>query len=220
MKLKILFLLLASLFINELKAQQYPTLWNEILDFKKQESETPIVKNEILFVGSSSFKFWKDVDSYFPDHKIINRGFGGSTLIDVTRYFYDIIYPFEPRQIVIYCGENDFAFDENLSVNDFVRRFTTLFGMIRENFPNTTINYLSIKPSPSRTGILEKSMIANEKIASFLDAKDNAEYIDILNPMMDKKGRIKKDIFLEDQLHMNPEGYKIWQKIIAPYLKD
>jgi lysophospholipase L1-like esterase len=36
--------------------------------------------------------------------------------------------------------------------------------------------------------------------------------------MFNKNGTIKKDIFLDDNLHMNPKGYYIWQKLIQPHL--
>jgi len=78
---------------------------NDIAAFKKQDSIAPPPKNAILFVGSSSFTKWKDVQSYFPNYTIINRGFGGSILLDVIRYEKDIIFPYQPKQIVIYCGE-------------------------------------------------------------------------------------------------------------------
>src|SRR5437867_1345584 len=95
----------------ETYAQTNPPYYDDIQAFKKQDQSKFPSKKKILFVGSSSFTMWKDVASYFPKHTIINRGFGGSTLPDVIRYKEDIIYPYKPKQVVIYCGENDFATD-------------------------------------------------------------------------------------------------------------
>ncbi|MBL7727787.1 MAG: hypothetical protein JNM68_08880, partial [Dinghuibacter sp.] len=81
----------------------------DIRAFKKQDSLTPPPANAILFVGSSSFTNWTNVHEYFPGKTIINRGFGGSSLTDLIRYAGDVIVPYNPKQIVIYCGENDFA---------------------------------------------------------------------------------------------------------------
>src|ERR1700688_1161761 len=81
----------------------------EIQEFKNQDKSNPPPANGILFVGSSSFKKWTDVSSYFPGYTIINRGFGGSSLPDVIRYADDIIIPYHPKQVVVYCGDNDFA---------------------------------------------------------------------------------------------------------------
>src|SRR5919108_5385362 len=87
-----------------LKAQQ-PPFYEEIQAYKKQDSLQFPSKNAILFIGSSSFNFWKDMQEYFPGHTVINRGFGGSSLSDVIRYADQIIYPYQPKQVVIYCGE-------------------------------------------------------------------------------------------------------------------
>ncbi len=59
---------------------QQPPFWYEVQAFKKQDSVSMPPANQILFIGSSSFAMWKDVQNYFPGHPIINRGFGGSSL--------------------------------------------------------------------------------------------------------------------------------------------
>jgi lysophospholipase L1-like esterase len=40
----------------------------------------------------------------------------------------------------------------------------------------------------------------------------------VFDAMLDATGNPKKEIFLEDQLHMNASGYAIWKKILLPYL--
>jgi hypothetical protein len=86
--------------------------------------------------------------TYFPEYPIINRGFGGSGLKDAIEYEDDIIAPYHPKQVVIYSGENDIAV--NISANEVLQRFTTLFNMIRRDLPDASVVYISIKPSPSR----------------------------------------------------------------------
>src|SRR5689334_20477657 len=105
MKFKLIFFFLIVFTVA--KAQDNPPFWNDIQNFKKQDAQKAPPKNAILFVGSSSFTNWTDVSDYFPGYTIINRGFGGSSLPDVIRYADDIIFPYHPKQIVIYCGEND-----------------------------------------------------------------------------------------------------------------
>jgi hypothetical protein len=38
----------------------------------------------VLFVGSSSIRFWKSLPKDFPKYHVINRGFGGSQIEDST----------------------------------------------------------------------------------------------------------------------------------------
>ena len=109
-----------------------PPFWNDIQNFKKQDSIHFPPKNAILFIGSSSFTKWTDVQDYFPGYTIINRGFGGSTLLDQIRYVNDIVFPYQPKQIIIYCGENDLASSDTVTAAMVVDRFKQLYKIIRE----------------------------------------------------------------------------------------
>src|SRR5580692_8032994 len=114
--------LLAAIFVLAIGRQsaapaqppRIPPFSSDIAAFKAQDAQTPPAKGQILFIGSSSFTRWTDVQSYFPTHPILNRAFGGSTLPDVIRYVNDIVFPYQPKQVVLYCGENDFASDPKL----------------------------------------------------------------------------------------------------------
>lgn len=217
------FFFYAFLFLNILSlrahSQQEPyPFWNDIQAFKKQDSAAFPPANEILFVGSSSFTKWTDVQDYFPSYPIINRGFGGSSLTDVIRYADDIIYPYKPKQIVIYCGENDLASSDSVTVQTVFERFKILFSMIRNTFKNIPLVFVSLKPSPSRQKLMPKMIAVNDAVQSFLKKKKNAVFVDVYHKMLGADGKPIDDIFLEDKLHMNGKGYAIWQKEIAPYL--
>lgn len=198
-------------------AQTEKPFYGDIQHFKKIDSITPPIKNAILFIGSSSFTMWRDVQDYFPNHAIINRGFGGSSLNHLATYFNDLVPPYQPKQIVIYCGENDLANDKT-PADTAVQRFKVLYKLIRKYNKKVPIAYISIKPSPSRAIYMQKFKEANGKIKQFLANKKNAVFINVFDSMLDNQEQ-PKDIFLSDNLHMRPEGYRIWQKIIEPYLK-
>ena len=207
------FLFLLSVFFST--AQPFA---DEIRAFKKQDSVRLSAKNSILFVGSSSFRKWTDVQQFFPAYPIVNRGFGGSSLTDVIRYENDIIFPYQPRQVVIYCGENDLASSDSITGQIVFERFKILFGDIRNKYPKTPIAFVSIKPSISRQRLMPKMEEANKLIKDFLKKKKNTAFIDVYHKMLKADGSPMDDIFIEDNLHMNAKGYVIWQKIIEPYL--
>lgn len=197
---------------------QQPPFYNDISNFKKQDSVKMPPANAILFVGSSSFTKWKDVQAYFPGKPIINRGFGGSTLPDVIRYAKDIIYPYKSKQVVIYCGENDLASSDTVTAQMVFDRFKTLYEMIHQHLPKANIAFVSLKPSPSRKHLWTKMEAANELIKNFIGTKKNTAFIDVYHPMFNADGTVKQELFIEDNLHMKPEGYALWKGIIAPYL--
>lgn len=192
---------------------------NEIAAFKKQDSLSRPPANAILFVGSSSFRMWKDVKDYFPGYTIINRGFGGSTLLDVIHYAKDIIQPYRPKQIVIYCGENDLASSDTVTAEIVLKRFEILYHLIRQHYKKTPIAFVSIKPSPSRQHLMPRMVEANRLIKNFLSNKRRSKYIDVYSKMLKADGSPMDDIFIGDKLHMNAKGYAIWQKEMEPYLK-
>lgn len=192
--------------------------WNDIQHFKKQDSVSSPPKNAILFIGSSSFTNWKDVQDYFPGYTIINRGFGGSTLSDQIGYADEIVFPYHPKQVVIYCGENDLASSDTVTAAMVLGRFKELFQMIREKFEDIPIAFISMKPSPSRRHLFSKMREGNQLIKDFLVSQKNAAFIDVHQPMLNEAGEPIPEIFSDDSLHMNAKGYAIWQQIMKPYL--
>ncbi|MEP6926225.1 MAG: GDSL-type esterase/lipase family protein [Ginsengibacter sp.] len=216
--LKILTGFLFLLTFKTLHAQEHPPFYDEIQEFKKQDSIDFPPRNAILFVGSSSFRKWTDVQSYFPNYPIINRGFGGSSLPDVIRYANDIIFPYQPRQVVIYCGENDFEAADSVNAHIVFNRFKQLFKLIRNKMPGENIVYISMKPSPSRAKRMPVEEEVNKLIKKFLLVQKNTSFVDVYHKMLDRAGKPLAGIFLEDNLHMNAKGYTIWQKEIKPYL--
>jgi lysophospholipase L1-like esterase len=191
---------------------------NEIRAFRKADSIKAPAKDAILLIGSSSFTNWKDVSNYFPGKTIINRGFGGSSLPHMIMYAEDVIFKYNPKQILIYCGENDLTGGPSITADTVFERLKTLYTLIRSRYKKAPIAYISMKPSPSREKYLVTMQKANEQIKTFMEKQKRAAYIDVYHSMFDAEGKILTNIFLSDKLHMNAAGYKIWQGIIAPYL--
>jgi len=199
-------------------AQEAKPFWNEIQTFQKEDSIQQPPTNSILFVGSSSFRLWKGIEQAFPEHTIINRGFGGSSLPHVIQYADAIIFPYQPRQIVIYCGENDLASSETVTSELVIKRFKELFAIIRNRLPNVSLAYVSMKPSPSRWHLKEKMQDANNGIRAFLKMHKNTVFIDVWKPMLGKDGKPREELFVDDKLHMNEKGYAVWERLIKSHL--
>ena len=195
-----------------------PRFAADIDKFLKADSINFPPANAIVFTGSSSFTKWTDVRDYFPGYPIINRGFGGSILPDVIRYANKIIIPYKPKQVVIYCGDNDLASSDTVTAQIVLDRFKELFFIIRNQLPNTNVVFVSIKPSPSRERLLTKVQAANTLVKNFLATQKNTGFADVYHPMLGPDNLPVKDLFLDDMLHMKPNGYVIWQKVIQPYL--
>jgi lysophospholipase L1-like esterase len=191
----------------------------ELLQFQKSDSIVMPPKGQIVLAGSSSFTKWKDVAMYFPGYPIINRGFGGATLIDLIYYVDEAIIKYQPSQVFIYCGENDIADVDTVSPATVLLRFKTLHGILLKKLPRATkIVFVSLKPSVARWHLESKFIEANKLIEGYINTQKNIQYLDVHTAMLDENKEVLKDIFIADQLHMNPKGYLIWQKQFAPFL--
>ena len=139
---RLLFLLVIFIGADAIAQNARPPFWQDIQNFRKQDSLHKLPIHPILLVGSSSFTRWTDVQAYFPGYTILNRGFGGSTLSDVLRYEEDVIFQYDPKQVVIYCGENDIASSDTIQAETVVNRFQKLFSEIRAVYPNVPVVFV------------------------------------------------------------------------------
>ena len=201
-----------------LYAQDKP-FYSEIEAFRKSDSIQMPDSNAILFTGSSSIRMWKDVQNDFPGKKIINRGFGGSSTPHVIQYANDIIFPYQPKQVVIYVGENDLTANPPPSPQEVANRVDSLFDLIHSKLPGVPIVYISIKPSIARQALMPQMVQTNKLIKEITDQKENIVFVDVYSRMLNKNGEPKDDIFIADNLHMNAKGYKIWKKALKHHLK-
>jgi lysophospholipase L1-like esterase len=206
------------LFITFTTFAQSNEFEGEIKSFRTQDSIKAPQEGIILFIGSSSFRLWKTAKEDFNNPKIVNRAFGGATLEDVIYYQDDVVLKYNPKKIFLYCGENDIASSENISAVNVLERFQKLYETMRAKFPETQIVFISIKPSILRWSMRDRMMEANKLIQSYITGQKNTFYVDIWDKMLEN-GVPKKDIFLDDNLHMNAKGYAIWKKEMEPFIK-
>lgn len=218
MRKLLLIVLLVPVLSFTARSQGDIPFWKEVQALKQKDSLSFPAPGQVLFIGSSSFTMWKDAQVYFPFHKILNRAFGGSTLLDMIRYRYEVVYPYQPKQIVLYCGENDFASSDTVTVPMVVERFRTFYTLMRARYPKVPFLYVSMKPSPSRVHLLSKYREANQLIAAFLKKEKNTAYADVYSKMVHADGSPMEHIFIKDRLHMNAEGYAIWKEVLTPLL--
>src|SRR5687767_6833387 len=75
--------------------------------FLERDRVAPPPQGGILFIGSSIFRQWADLEADMAPLPAFNRAFGGSRTWEVLHYMDEIVLPYKPRVIVYYCGSND-----------------------------------------------------------------------------------------------------------------
>jgi lysophospholipase L1-like esterase len=149
---------------------------------------------------------------------VINRGFGGSDLTDSTYFADRIVWPYKPRLIVMYAGDNDV--NEGANPAQVLAAFQAFVARAREGVPGVPVVYLSIKPSIARLALWPTMRAANDKIRAWAATQKDVTFVDIASPMLDASGKPRPELFRPDGLHMTPTGYALWIAALTPVLAE
>jgi lysophospholipase L1-like esterase len=188
----------------------------DIMRYVAGDLRNPPPKNGVVFIGSSSIGLWKTLQTDFPEHNVINRGFGGSQLSDSVRYAHLIVSPYQPKMVVLFAGTNDLS--SGKKAETVFEDFKAFVEKVRIGSPRLKVAYISVSPAPSRWNLIEEIKKTNRLIEEYSKADKNLVYVDVFSKMLDAQGGPRPELFVEDRLHMNPDGYAIWTQVVAPIL--
>jgi lysophospholipase L1-like esterase len=187
-----------------------------IESFEARDRESPPAEGGILFIGSSSIRGW-DLEAFFEDLPVINRGFGGSRIADSVYFADRIVLPYRPRVIVFYAGENDV--NGGKSPRAVADDFEEFVGKVRAELPETRIVFIGLKPSPSRWGRIEQFRETNRLIEDYIATQEGMVFIDVEPAMLDENGEPRGEMYRTDRLHLTREGYEVWAELVRPHLE-
>jgi lysophospholipase L1-like esterase len=192
----------------------------EIAAFETEDRRNGTTPNSLVFCGSSSIVMWDSIQQDFADvlggEKILRRGFGGSQISDTLYHYERVLAPHAPRLAALYAGDNDIASGKSAQrVFDAAR---ALCERTWQDFPQTHWLLVAVKPSPSRWHLFEEQSQANKMLQAYSARDERLHYVDIVTPMLSEDGRPRRELFIEDELHMNADGYALWTEIIKPHL--
>lgn len=213
-KLTFLFCILLTVICT---AQEKNRFENDVQAIRHFDKMYQHPENPIVFTGSSSIRKWDNLQVAFGSNNVINRGIGGAVIDDIIYYLDDLVFVHNPRQVVIYVGENDLV-NDSTTPEIILAKTSNLFKAIRAKLPQVPVVYIAMKPSPSRDKYQAKCIAANELIRKFLATEKNVTYIDVFSAMLTKDKKSRPELFVGDMLHLNQKGYAIWEKLVAPHL--
>jgi lysophospholipase L1-like esterase len=193
------------------------TRWEKaIAAFEAQDKTNPPPKGALLFIGSSTIVRWKSLAADYPEHKTINRGFGGSQIADSTFYADRVIIPYAPRAVFLRAGGNDL--NAGKSVEQVFKDFQDFVAKIHSKLPETDIYYISLSPSIARWKQADKEKQLNHLVKEFVGGKPHLKYIDTYDMVLGADGQPRPELFVEDKLHFNVAGNKLLAERIHPHL--
>lgn len=182
---------------------------------KKYDSLWDPSKRTVVFTGSSSIRIWKDLEQHFPQHQIVNSGFGGSQASDLLIHIDDLILKYNPSKVFIYEGDNDIS--ARKKPNAIIETTKEIIDKIKKKDNTTRIVLISAKPSITRWNLRGKYKRLNRKFSRLSKQDEHLEFADVWTPMLDGR-KVKTDIFIKDGLHMNAKGYELWHGVLKAYM--
>jgi lysophospholipase L1-like esterase len=218
--------LLAMLPLAEIPGQHAPRSYVEARDYTRWEKEVaayetadrqdPPPKDGILFIGSSTIRLWRTLSDDFPHHKVINRGFGGTEIVDSTHFADRLIFPHEPKQIFLRAGGNDIH--AGRVPKEVAADFAEFVRVVHARLPRTEILYISVSPAPARWGESDKYRELNRLIRAMALAMPRVGFVDTYDVSLTPDGAARPELFVKDRLHFAPAGYKLLAERVRPFL--
>lgn len=189
------------------------------------------ISENTLLIGASHFTFWKEKaeEDLSPNLKAINFGIGGTTAL-----FWKInmnlfkTFKYQPKNILLSIGGNDIS--QNCSNEETINRIISVFNQIKDIFPKTNIYFVGMFSSPCKIkdGRNQKQKEVSLAIDQYIETeKDkNLFYIDTHNFVYKNNSNILDNaynknidlnLFLDDNLHLNQNGFKLFGETIKKY---
>jgi lysophospholipase L1-like esterase len=189
----------------------------EISAYEASDKTNPPPKGAFLFIGSSTVRMWKTLAQDFPSVKVINRGFGGSQIVDSTHFAERVIFPYKPSKVFLRAGGNDLWAGK--SPDEVFGDFKEFVAKVHRKFPKTEIVFISLSPSISRWKQADKEKAVNTMMQEFAKQNPSVKYIETFSLPLGTDGQPRPELFLADKLHFNAEGYKLLAECVRPLVE-
>jgi lysophospholipase L1-like esterase len=173
----------------------------------------PIPRCPVVFYGSSSIRLWSTLASDLDLPNALNLGFGGSTLEACAFFFERLVVPTAPASLIVYAGDNDLGDGRN--PENVLTFFRSLAEQVYKRLPGIPFSFISVKPSPARSRIIDRIRRTNDLIRREIRESGTGCFISVFEAMLDERGRPRASLFLEDGLHLSPGGYRVWTDVLA-----
>lgn len=174
-------------------------------------------QEKILLAGGSSIRRWDSAASRFAPLKTVNMGIGGSTTKDWLKWYKKLIVDYHPKEVVLYVGGNDFH-SNKVKGKTVAKQCQKLLTCLKKELPGTKIYYVAVYPSLARRPYQKQINVYNKKMKSFCKSRKNIYYIDMSSSFY-KNGKLQKNLFVSDGLHLNAKGYRLWNQAIVKKVK-
>lgn len=192
----------------------------DIQEFERRDATETDPKNAILFAGSSSIRLWSSIAQDMNPYPVIQRGYGGAKFSDFAVYCKRIIYPHQFRALVIFIANDITGGRTDKDPEELLKLFQYVVKQVRAVNKREPIFFIQITPTNARWSAWDKISEANNLIKNYCSQNKGLHFIETADQFIGSDGKPRSELFIQDQLHLNEEGYKIWTSIIRKKLDE
>lgn len=167
---------------------------------------------DVAFLGDSLTDGY-NVELYYPQYLVANRGIGGDTTFDLENRLQVSVYDLKPKVAVMLIGANNFRtmFDN----------YESIVKGLKYNLPNTEIVLLSLTSmSGELWGINNELAAFNNVKIKLIANKYTCTFVDLYTPLFDYSSNGIKPEYTLDGGHLTSSGYEVITKVITPVLDN
>lgn len=205
--------------VKQYKSDPEVLKWEkDIQAFEQLDATESDPADAILFTGSSSIRLWSTIEEDLAPYAVIQRGYGGAKLTDFAVYTERIIYPHKFKALALFVANDITGGKSDKTPQEVLELFQYIVKQVRKKYKDEPVFFIQITPTNSRWKVWDKISEANNIVKNYCSKEKDLYFIETADRFMGGDGKPRAELFREDQLHLNSEGYKIWTAVIKEHL--
>jgi platelet-activating factor acetylhydrolase IB subunit beta/gamma len=178
---------------------------------------------DALLVGDSLTIQWGDSwKKHFPDLQAINIGIGGDKTQNVLwRLDHGGVDGLKPKLILLMIGNNNIFFTPETGIEPAAKGIEMCMKNLRDKFPMTPIIVSKILPAHEPNNRFYEDIKKTNAALDPLKLESNPKVfvLDMWNDFTTADGKINKDLFTSDNIHLSSAGYAAYANRLHPMIQ-
>ena len=208
------FSLVSCISLKQYPLESYSWVAPEVRQFEALDQTQEYPDNAILFIGSSSIRLWNTLEEDMKPFPVIKRGYGGAHFRDIIFYTDRILANHNPEMIVCFVANDIKGAPEDENPKKVLRLIKYFIKQVREQHPTTPLAFIEITPTSSRWKQWNDIEEVNRLVKELCERKEGLYFVSTAESFLGGDGKPNDSLFISDRLHLNPEGYVVWNQLI------
>jgi len=194
--------------------------WQEDVAKLAESNATDGGSEHVLFLGSSSFRLWDTIQEDLAPVKVVKRAFGGARFGDLAIHTPELTAGLRFSKAVVFIANEITDKSEEDTDPETTSKYARLvIAQLRAERPEVPIHLVAVTPTPLRYKYWPRIQLTNSMLRKIAESTPGVYYIPTAYAFLDRDGNPRAELFKDDRLHLNPNGYRTWSKILLGSLQ-